>query len=751
MAEWSISPSDASINSSGVASFPSNTGSVAKLYTVTYTDDAGCTGKTTYTVPACPPTPPTPVDCTSYSFSDKSPTQPVAGNTSMVVATSSKSKGQLTVGSKDSWITYVTTDSDSSTYQYKFKAASNTGGSYRTGTIAFSSSDGCEFTASMQQEGRTCQCSDIESSIVYENTYLPTSKQKNLLLFSADTQGCGSISAFCSSTGDDIFEEEGGSLVRVQEVTANREYRVYANVLALPSSAGNLRNCVVNIYTYKSDGTLCKTIAKDFRQDKNINCSNLLSRYSYCYLQGTSHLNTTTGEVQIAGSRSAKDLNKQSVFIIEGTSPSWLSSTSAFRYRLVDDKWEVYGTIYNQYSGVDDRDAEFNQVGYIFDSEIQSNPNRYYTAAELKRMSGTHCGEHTYKVHVIQQGCNCKHAWVGRTYQSSTYSAQTVEVDMSTYHNSCANITAHAKKDTCDWVSFLTLADNRYLRYQLAENTGYTYRSCTVELYLTDAGGNTCTVDFKIEQSAPPLDCSDCDSIKTHIWDNTFYRIGADGSEARCISYDTKLTSLDRCNGHISYTFDDTGITNPIQGIRHIGDESPYAGTMYSYFKADANSDTTKRKMKVIANYRGSVNCTKEFMVEQEATTPTPGTGCTSSSYEYEFSYLPSGRGANINYPIILSVGSSATIIGTLTNSIPSQYADCAFIEVKTAQNVAIPNVEISAKTGGGYNVYATPSPSPLTEDEEATVVIQWYYYNSNGSKVYPSGENSTIYVKVVN
>ena len=123
MATWSISPSDASINSSGVASLPSNTGSVAKLYVVTYTDDAGCTGKTTYTVPACdPPSPPPVADCASYSFVDNSPTQSATGNAPVAIATSSKSKGQLSIGSHDSWITYVTTDSDSSRYYYKFKA-----------------------------------------------------------------------------------------------------------------------------------------------------------------------------------------------------------------------------------------------------------------------------------------------------------------------------------------------------------------------------------------------------------------------------------------------------------------------------------------------------------------------------------------------------------------------------------------------------------------------------------------------------
>ena len=751
MATWNITPSDASINSSGVASFPSNTGNVAKIYTVTYTDDAGCGGSTTYTVPACPPPPPTPVDCGSYGFVDQSPTEPATGNIGVSIATSLKSKSQLNYRINDSWISYQSTGGDSTRYSYIFAASSNAGGSYREGSVTFTSSDGCEFTAHMYQNGKTCQCSDIESSIVYENTYLPTSSKKNLILFSADTQGCGSISAFCSSTGDDIFEEQSGNLVKV--VRTNNVYAVYANVLSMPSSVGNLRSCVVNIYVYKSDGSLCKTIAKEFRQDREINCSNLLSRNgtSFC---GSAFNGTTTGEVEMVRSCYSDSLTRHAVFILEGTSPSWLSSPSTFRYKLEDDRWKVYATIYSQNTGVDDRQVSFTQFGYIFDNEIQPNPDRYYTADELKRMSGTKCGEYRSTVGISHLGCNCKHAWTSRIHdKSSTYSAQTVEIDLSPYHNDCATITGHAKKDTCDWVSFLTLADNRYLRYNLSENTSYTSgRKCIVELYLTDAGGNTCTVEFEIYQYSRPLDCSNCESVIANTFNKTYDRIGSDGRKACPISYNASLTASSECNGHISYTFDSTGIDNPIVGIRHVEDVKSY-GWINSYFAADPNTTYTRRKMNVTIHYSGPSlsNCTTTAVIEQEAGSRPPGTGCTSSSYDYAFSYISSGKGSNINNPIILHVGDSSTLIGTLANTIPSEFADCAFIEVKTAQDVAIPGLEVSPKTGGGYNIYATPSPSPLSEDEKATVVVQWYYYNSNGSKVYPSGDNNTIYVEVVN
>lgn len=54
MAEWSIIPNDgASINSEGVATFQPNSGTTDREYTITYTDDNGCTGSTRYIVSAC--------------------------------------------------------------------------------------------------------------------------------------------------------------------------------------------------------------------------------------------------------------------------------------------------------------------------------------------------------------------------------------------------------------------------------------------------------------------------------------------------------------------------------------------------------------------------------------------------------------------------------------------------------------------------------------------------------------------------
>ena len=61
---WSISPNSATINSSGVASIPKNTGETDITYTITYVDSDGCEGSTTYKMKACPPTP---CNCTNLN------------------------------------------------------------------------------------------------------------------------------------------------------------------------------------------------------------------------------------------------------------------------------------------------------------------------------------------------------------------------------------------------------------------------------------------------------------------------------------------------------------------------------------------------------------------------------------------------------------------------------------------------------------------------------------------------------------
>lgn len=760
MAEWSITPTDATINSSGVASFPSNNTSVSKLYTVTYKDDSGCTGKTTYTVPACPPpTPPPTPDCNSYSFVNKSATQPSSGNEPVVVATSSKSKGQLTFSSagSDNWISYVRVESDSSKYSYYCKASDNSSGSYRQGTAVFTSSDGCEFMATMSQDGRECYCSDIESGIVYENTFVPTTQTSNVLLFSADTQNCGSISAFCSSTSDNMFEEQSGNLVKVVAVESNRKYEVRANVLKMSTSGR--RACDVNIYVYKSDGTLCKNITKSFYQDSTINCANLLNKYSGNFLQGKSCPGDATGLLKIAEGYYGESLMNNGVFIIEkpqGANYTWMDDPSNFSYKLVSDsfghpKWEVYGYIRNPHRGIPDRDATYDQYGYIFDRPIEPDSGRTYTPAQLKSMSGTKCGMHEYKVHVIQEGCNCSHAWTGMTGNYLEYSAQTVTDDLSQYMTNCATATSHVRKEECNWVSGLSLIDSRYLTYTLTEN-GYTGRECPIEITITDRSGTTCTVNYRIYQYAKPLNCYDCNSIKQNIYDYSFYRIGADGSEASCINYNSKLTASSGCNGSISYSFSDDGVTNPIQGIRNNRKEDR-VGSTYVYFTADANPDSTKRQKKVTVTYTSSSlvgTCEESFIIEQEAAGPAPGT-CSSSSYDFDFRYLPSGKGANVNNPIVLKTGTTKTVIGTLANVIPSEYSQCAHISVTTSQNIALPEVGFEKNASGGYNIYVIPAQSALQADETAPVVVQWYYTNESGRDVYPSGDNSTIHVKVVN
>jgi len=743
MAEWSISPSDASINSSGVATFPSNTGSVAKLYTVTYTDDNGCTGKTTYTVPACPPPPPPPpVDCNAYSFSDKSPTQPVAGNTSMVVATSSKSKGQLTVGSKDSWITYVTTDSDSSTYQYKFKAASNTGGSYRTGTIAFSSSDGCEFTAHIQQEGRTCQCSDIESGIVYENTYLPTSAQNNLLLFSADTQGCGSISAYCSSSEDSIFESDGDNLVKVVEVEANKKYEVRANVLNLPSrSAG--RSCVVNIHVKRADGTLCKTIAKDFIQDPNINC---MKFYDYKF---SGHTRTESGEVLIAEGSVRQEYNSQLVeileFIPQFTPVTWISDDSNFRYVFEDNKWKVYATI-SANQNIADRQSSYKTLKYILDTPAIGGTR--YTPSQLKSMSTTQCGEGS-NVNVVQYGCNCNVP--GQVYGGEKLKAITEgerRTDVYIYYpevdTACTRLTGATKKDVCTWVTDVYTQDNRYLRYTIAKNNTPEERKCTITLKFTDFNRDNCEKDFTITQEAGEVqvNCRSCDSIIDDGIDSVFSTIW-DSTDTNKLMFVYYRALEESCDGTVTFTPSTVGVTNPMTGFM-LDRINRYGGIAYCYFKFNANTSTEDKHAKLTFSYRNSsVNCSKVYDITQKGSSPTPPAVCTSRSYDYNFVYITGGKGKTLNNPIVFSAGERLKI-GSLSNSIPSSATSCCGIEAVTTQTDVFGVIKVEPKSGGGYDIYATALTGVAGQD--ATIDVSWWYKDSLGDKHYPNTTN--VYVR---
>ena len=741
MATWSISPSDASINSSGVASFPSNTGSVAKLYTVTYTDDNGCTGKTTYTVPACPPPPPPPpADCNAYSFSDKSPTQPVAGNTSMVVATSSKSKGQLTVGSKDSWITYVTTDSDSSTYQYKFKAASNTGGSYRTGTIAFSSSDGCEFTAHIQQEGRTCQCSDIESGIVYESTYLPTSSQSNLLLFSADTQGCGAISAYCSSSEDSIFESDGDNLVKVVEVEANKKYEVRANVLALPSGHA-ARSCIVNIDVKKENGSICKTIDRVFKQDPNINCSKF---YNYI---SSNHSRTESGEVLIAESSVRLANNSQLVeileFIPQVTPVTWICDDSNFRYVLGgDNKWKVYATI-SANQNIADRESSYKAFRYILDTPAIGGTR--YTPSQLKSMSTTKCGEGS-NVTVTQYGCNCNvrsQVYGGTTHRADREGDITSDVYVrgTEIETACTRLTAATKVDTCNWISNVSVSDNRYLHYTIAKNNKPEERKCTIKLKFTDNNRDNCERDYEITQQAGEVqvNCRSCDSIIDDgilnvyptIWDST--DIGG-----LMFIYSRKLE--EDCDGTVTFTPSTVGVTNPMTGFME-DRRDRYGNTVYCYFKYNANTSTEEKHAKLTFSYRNSsVNCSKVYDITQKGAKPTPATGCTLQSYDFEMVYLSGNQGKTSGNPVTFSAGEWKKV-GSLANTVTSA---CCGVEASTTHTSSFGDITITSKSGGGYDIYARAlSGAP---SQSATIDVTWWYTDSGGTKRYP--ESAIIYVK---
>ena len=519
---------------------------------------------------------------------------------------------------------------------------SNVGGDdFITYKIKYTDDDGCSTSIDYEVPpcDPQCECSDIEGRITYTNEYLPTTRERNVMLFSANTQGCGSISAFCSSEESGIFESDGDNLVRVEELEVNKKYAVYANVLGIGSN--NERACTVNIYIKLRDGNTCETIRKTFFQSKNVNCNKLQdtsSRYGtvHCYLRGMT-LNYNTNVETIAQSYDSSDLNSKGFFLLEGDCPNWIArgdvNNIRYVYSSTDKKWYAKTTVSSNTgsTATQDRGATFTQVGYILKNEIPVNPGFEYTAGMLKRYAGTVCGESSKTVTVSQYGCNCSRAWTSSTESVSfSYSATTIphHVDINEYLNSCARFTGVSKKEVCDWLTVGTY--DGLLSCGLSENDGIDRRDCAVTLYITDSSGSDpCEKTFRIFQSGHPLDCTDCDSVKAKGFDcnGSFWPIPATGGTSSWGQFRYPKSMIQSpCNGNVTYEISTAGIEHPCVNPRldHSGE---FGGDVELFFTADPNTDTTKRSFKLIVKYSNSSisNCTTQCTVFQEAPdTPTP-------------------------------------------------------------------------------------------------------------------------------
>lgn len=164
MATWNSNPSVP--HTGGTFNFPQNTTDNDIVYTIEYTDDNGCNTSTTYLVPSC--------GCSVYGFVDRGISVDSRGGTP-IVAESLSSADTLTFSSSSpissNWITFNSVET-SGKKMYKCDITENTSQDNRIGHAVFTSNDGCEFTATVMQSGKTEQKYEIGYTLTSTSSML---------------------------------------------------------------------------------------------------------------------------------------------------------------------------------------------------------------------------------------------------------------------------------------------------------------------------------------------------------------------------------------------------------------------------------------------------------------------------------------------------------------------------------------------------------------------------------------------------
>ena len=163
MATWNSNPSVP--HTGGTFNFPQNTTDNDIVYTIEYTDDNGCNASTTYLVPSC--------GCSVYGFVDRGISVD-SSSVTQIVAESLSSANTFSSSSPISakWITFNSVET-SGKKMYRCNVTENTSQNNRIGLAVFTSNDGCEFTATVMQSGKTQQ--------IYEIGYTLTSTSERLI------------------------------------------------------------------------------------------------------------------------------------------------------------------------------------------------------------------------------------------------------------------------------------------------------------------------------------------------------------------------------------------------------------------------------------------------------------------------------------------------------------------------------------------------------------------------------------------
>lgn len=173
MATWNSTPDVP--HTGGTFNFPQNTTNNDIVYTISYTDDNGCTASTTYLVPLC--------GCSVYGFVSRNISVD-SSSVTQIVAESLSSANTLTFSSSKSsnWITFNSVETLEKK-MYICDITENTSQDNRIGRAVFTSNDGCEFTAIVIQSGQQ----------IYEIGYTLTSTNRRLSAQIKHINGSASI------------------------------------------------------------------------------------------------------------------------------------------------------------------------------------------------------------------------------------------------------------------------------------------------------------------------------------------------------------------------------------------------------------------------------------------------------------------------------------------------------------------------------------------------------------------------------
>lgn len=134
----------------------------------------------------------------------------------------------------------------------------------------------------VEQLGADCTCESINSRFVYVESMMPTSGTggEEIMILSADTEGCGTIEARDQPGEEGILEPYGDKLARV-ETNGNYVY-VYAigNAWTDETKVG-WESVTLNFKIITTDGNECENVYKTIYQcsDSGVTCDDLFNNY----------------------------------------------------------------------------------------------------------------------------------------------------------------------------------------------------------------------------------------------------------------------------------------------------------------------------------------------------------------------------------------------------------------------------------------------------------------------------------------